>query len=485
MAQAQAGNVGAYSTGNVFGADADVIRQQIEDQARQQDVALATAPNLNMGVVLGQQAGRAAGNFVAGAAGYQDPRVREAKAMEDAAREVDSAGFSLMDNPDAYYRAAYAALNKRGLYDAAGKVHDIMVQQASAVAEAKAKAMTAQAALDSAHKPIVGKNGLALDYTGQVIRQPDATAASKAQVTLAPPGTTLKGRGTEKTFNLSTPEGAAAYNDHLAQGWVDTSKLPAPPTPSQVTVNQGQKFIDSLAEGPLKEIMARGANGSQLYTQAKQANEALMNGDASVGLGSDVFSSVGKILDFMHINPETIKALGIDPGDQAALKSLHQQMVGNIAQMSSMGGNRISAKELQLLQDAGPQVWQTRAGQFLINKLTMANAEVDMKVQDKAAELFKDKKYQDNPIEAESILNRYKVSIAPSFDKDFQEGVKNAYNEAVEVKKLKTVQSYFTSSQAKNVKVNDVFNLNGQKAYFSRWDSDGSPIFSASPIQSK
>ena len=139
--------VPAYSSSGIFGEDVNDVRQQIAMQQQNNAMQFANMPRGRGPVYAAALAGQQLGGALESAAGYQDPRVKKAQQLKEAAQEVDSQGLSLLKDPDAYYAAAYNSLQKRGLYEEAAKVHDIMVQQDIAKKEAQAKLNTSQKGL--------------------------------------------------------------------------------------------------------------------------------------------------------------------------------------------------------------------------------------------------------------------------------------------------------------------------------------------------
>ena len=105
----------AQAMGGLFGPSADEVRLAIAQQGREQDMQWGNLEPGRGPTVLAAQSGRMLGDALAGLGGYQDPRVKSAQLMQEAAQEVDNQGYSLLENSQEYYKAAYASLMKRGL----------------------------------------------------------------------------------------------------------------------------------------------------------------------------------------------------------------------------------------------------------------------------------------------------------------------------------------------------------------------------------
>lgn len=463
MAQAAGqGNTGAYSTGSVFGADADLIRQQIEQQAQQGDVALATAPNLNMGVVLGSQAGRAAGNFVAGATGYVDPRVREANAMQDAAREVDSNGYSLMKDPGEYYKAAYTALTKRGLYDAAGKVHDIMAQQAAATAKAQNESLEAKAAYNNSLKGRYdqGKNGQVIDTAeGTVVNQgtPDP---SKAQITIVPKGVTRRGSGEELSFNLSDPVQLADYNSKIGSGkYINVSALPNPTTSISIDNKQDMAALENqykIIDPVVKKSIENANTGMSVLQNTSAARAFLANQDSDVlqGFASNVLLTGAKAANKLGlVSDDTI-------ANRTGQDAANAILVANIAQDLG-GGKQLSTKELQLSQTAGPSALQGREGQMFLYDYMDAKALYSTKANDKYLELLASTEYKNDPLGATRAWETWKMENPLRFNSDMVKRWKSAIQQGKEVSRLPSAQEEILRNKGK-LDPTKIYSLDGK-----------------------
>jgi len=122
----------------IFGPGADAVRQGVDSQNRQEDYSRAAGGTSAILMSNAGGAGRRLGGALEGLAGYEDPQVAKAKLLDEAKNEVDQSGADLMQDPSAYYSAAYQALSSRGLQDEAAGVRNIMLsEQAQAAKTAK------------------------------------------------------------------------------------------------------------------------------------------------------------------------------------------------------------------------------------------------------------------------------------------------------------------------------------------------------------
>jgi len=470
---------------SIFGPGADEIQRQIQEEKRSQLMQEAQIPAGRMAVYAAGQAGDMLGTGLSQAAGWQDPRVKSAQLMQDAANEVNSTGLSLLENPQDYYKATYVALSKRGLNAEAAKVHEIMVSQAQAAAKAETDNLKARGAyLSGVAAYEKSQNGeFVTTDNGRVttnkktgeIQINEGVPQDYKSASFAPPGNSQKGQPGQVTVDVSTAEGQAKARELLAKGYQDVKSLPGPR--NDININQFDNLANKIAEPSLKEVFSRGQNAANIITQAQQSNDLLTNGNAPVGLGASIIGVVGKAMDFFGVDKDTQNALNANPSDQAALDSLHKQMIGSLARQINAGSAKVSAKELQMMERAGPSIWTTKAGQYLINSLMIENAKVDLAAMDQAASLFKDEKYSNNAPGIVNAVTQWKAEHGIKITKDMLENINDM---RIEAERIGSLPAYTRASPKTGF--NKEFVLDGHVVYYQRWNhKTNEPMFSAVP----
>jgi hypothetical protein len=222
------------------------------------------------------------------------------QAQQETEMMAQEYGVDLTSNPKDYYKLAGMTLQKYGLVDEAQNVmtiaqnHDI-VERKMKVDEGglQAQTLAAQAAYLKASA--------------------DKQTTNKSILTLVPPGTDLKTGTGAKTFNLSDPDQAAKAAELMNSGYIDLSKLPAPPTPpNSITVmppqerNWKEKMADKVAEdtyGLYKTTQAV----PQVLDKAARTLAILEDPNLIVGPGADIRIAIAKGLNVLGAdNAETI-----------------------------------------------------------------------------------------------------------------------------------------------------------------------------------
>lgn len=365
----------------IFGPDAALVRQAIEQQGMAQDTEYANMQPGRGVVKLAAQAGRSFGNAIAGAAGYEDPQVAKAKLLEEAKMEVDSSGADLMTDPTSYYKAAYEALSKRGLQDEAMGVRQIMMQEAVAMANARPdpKGYAASGNMiinkdDGSYSPMEG-------YIGR-------SGAKDGTITLSPPGSTQKGTGNEKTV----VEGSDEYNQFLKDGWIDTSKIPGPERSGQnITVKaefEQKKDRGDLAKEEMRDIRVKGSNADALRRQTGLLKNKLESTSFDPGTLSGFRETVASAAQYFGVSDETLAAFRQNPNDANILGSVTNNMVGVMANAMQSGNNQLSASELKLFRESAPNMGQTSQGMYVLNEMIDRYASYEQNLRDYATEQY-------------------------------------------------------------------------------------------------
>ncbi len=365
MAQAMTG---------LFGPSADEVRLAIEQQGQQQDMAYAQLPAGRGPVALASQAGRMMGNVAEGLGGYQDPRVQSAQLMQEAAQEVDSQGFSLLEDPQKYYKAAYASLMKRGLTAEAAHVRDLALNEQATQADIRLKGAQAEETIANIGKDRwkpLGKDGRYLvdSKTGAIKENEDWKASGssyKAEnvINIGPPGLKPGDPGTI-TIDTNTEEGQNALREAAQKGYI---KYGSPTTPNNTTVtvdNATRKsFGENFGEAAAKEqygIYVTARDAPIAVSKAQSIIEALDDPNLIVGPGADARLAIAKTLNLTGAdNEESIS------NTQSLVSDLADATLAAIGTSGLGTGQGFTEKDKQMLQDA-------RAGRIPMTKETLAH----------------------------------------------------------------------------------------------------------------
>lgn len=459
MAQAMTG---------LFGPSADEVRLAIEQQGQDFDMQRAQMPAGRGAVALASQAGRMVGDVAQGLGGYQDPRVQSAQLMQEAAQEVDSQGFSLLEDPQAYYKAAYSSLMKRGLTAEAAHVRDLALNEQATQSKMALESAQAYKALQPEYGAtrngmIYGKN------TGEVVREGTPSDPKSQIVSLYPPGTVRKGEVAPKTFDMSNPEKRQEALQLMSEGYIDDNALPGPEGKGQsITIEDKRglnntQWLQEVAKPQITQALALGETADKTITDAKTANEMLMSGNAPTGFGAQAISTLGRAAERFGVSEDTLSRWNANPSDATTLRAVHNQMIASIAGTLGSGG-KVSAREIQLAAEAGPELWQTERGQYFLNNLIEAKARYDKQVAEKHTEIFSQETYQNNPMLGIQKVNEWKAANPFALTATMYDDFQKAYKDAKTVKNLPDSISTWKAGKLKTI--NQKVNHKGAIGYY-------------------
>ncbi len=359
--------------GGLFGPSADEVRLAIAQQGREQDMQWGNLEPGRGPTVLAAQSGRMLGDALAGLGGYQDPRVKSAQLMQEAAQEVDNQGYSLLENSQEYYKAAYASLMKRGLTAEAAHVRDLALNERATTAEINYKNAQAEAELASIGKGTwdkLDKDGRFLINTknGTIKKNEEYTGSGTYKddliFNMGPPGLKPGDPGT-KNVDLNTEEGIKEYNDLKSKGMI---RYGNPTTPMNVTQSVGgaarKSFGENFAEDASKEqygVYVAARDAPIAVSKAQTILEALDDPNLIVGPGADARLAIAKTLNLAGAdNEESIS------NTQSLISDLADATLAAIGTSGLGTGQGFTEKDKQMLQDA-------RAGRIPMTKETLAH----------------------------------------------------------------------------------------------------------------
>ena len=483
--------VPAYSSSGIFGEDVNDVRQQIAMQQQNNAMQFANMPRGRGPVYAAALAGQQLGGAVAGAVGWVDPRIDRAQKLQDAAKEVDSQGLSLMTDPDSYYKAAYASLTKRGLYQEAAKVADIMQQQELAVYKAQTDRLKASKGyVQNGQGQVINKD------TGEVVKEGNPFAGKNgAVITLAPKGTKFKGGPDQLSFNTQDPAQLADVNERMASGqWVDAKTLPSPPHPLvALDLNDrrglnSQQFVQDLVSPAVKTVISAASGAEDAKNYAESLKTLLVKGQAPTGAFANFLAGTGRYLEKLGVPESILDALKINPSDAEAINAAHSYLVAAIARSSAGGNQRVTNQMLQLAEKSGAELWNTPQGQYLLADWISKRADYDYQNAKDTSEIFKEKENYDNPMvgygKMVDTLHGRSFQLTP----DSLDNIKAAYQYLTEAYKLPSVKQTF-NPKAKNggFDPNKIYNYNGRKVRILGLETlpTGKQIPYAIPIEDK
>ena len=362
--------VPAYSSSGIFGEDVNDVRQQIAMQQQNNAMQFANMPRGRGPVYAAALAGQQLGGAVANAAGWVDPRIDKAQKLQDAAKEVDSQGLSLMTDPDSYYKAAYASLTKRGLFQEAAKVADIMQQQDIAKYQAQTKRIEAYKGTFNGEKGV----GVINTANGEIVPGTEGAGMSGNIVNMGPAGLTPDSPSL-KPVNLNDPNQVKAA---VANGWV---KYAAPGTAANYN-NTMTMDANKERMGPMEKSLynrydtaqQKAGEARDILSQVTAYNSILDSGKFEPGTAANFRGMLGKVATYLGY-PDLANTINSKPGDYEALNSISTTLLGNLAQKFS---GKASAKALQTFQNAIPTIGNTYAGNYVINKMLELSSQHDI-----------------------------------------------------------------------------------------------------------
>lgn len=367
-------NVPAYSSSGIFGEDVNDVRQQIQMQEQNNALQFANMPRGRGPVYAAALAGQQLGGAAASAAGYVDPRIEKAQKLQDAAKEVDSMGISLLTNPDQYYQASYAALTKRGMYQEAAKVHDIMVQQDIAKAQAETARMKATYGRYDAKKGM----GVLDKSNGTIVPGTQGLGATDAIWNMGPPGKSP----TDPSIigvNSADPEAVKAALD---KGYI---KYAPPGTSASFNLdnkvlynNKTERFktLEDTNRQVLGDSTKKSEAAQELLGNLSAYNSMLDAGKFEPGALADFRGTLGKAATFLGY-PEAADALRSNPGDYEAAKALNIRIMSDIAARDT-SSSRVSARLLDIFKNSVPGVGETYQGNYVTSKVLETAAQHDI-----------------------------------------------------------------------------------------------------------
>lgn len=460
----------------LFGPGVDDIRLAIAQQGQQQDMAYAQMPMGRGPVALMAGAGRNLGNAVNGITGNVDPRIAKAQAMQEAAQEVDGAGFSLLDDPQAYYKATYKALMARGLTQEAAHVRDIALQETATNADINLKNAQAKKALGDEFG--AAKNGTIYNKsTGAVVREGTPTDPKSQIVSLYPPNTARKGEAVPKTFDMSNPDKKAEALRLMSEGWIDDNALPGPEGKgTTVTIEdkrglQNTGWLQDVTKDEIKRSLSMGSNADRTIADATTANELLISGKAPAGFGAQAITTLSRAAERLGVSEDVLSRWNANPSDSTALQAVHNQMIASLS--SSLGnGGKVSAREIQLAAEAGPEIWQTEKGQYFLNNYIIAKAQYDKKLADKYTQVFSTSENAENPMKGMQEINKWKEENQFRLTATMYDDFQRAYKDAKLLKNLPDAVSSWKAGKLKTI--NQKVKYKGQLGYY--WGDTIDPV---------
>ena len=433
--------VPAYSSSGIFGSDVDEVRQQIAMQQQNNAMQFANMPRGRGPVYAAALAGQQLGGALETAAGYQDPRVKKAQQLEEAAKEVDSQGYSLLKDPNEYYTAAYNSLTKRGMYAEAAKVHDIMVQQQVAQAEAQAKQLTA------AKGRFVYKNGVLIDSvtgTGQKI----AGGERSQIVSIGDPGLKPGSPGI-KSYDMTDPDQRAAAYEDLKAGKIAYGE-PTNPVQFSATVEATKNFDKTAQAAVLKpaleDVSKSGISADHAIPTLDFLIGQLERPDLKFEPGtlSGLRSNIGNVLDYAGLGfvADAIKA---NPTDAQLMNTAVAQLIAHSA--ASMGSKQLTAKNIQLAELQSPELGMTKTGMYVAARMQKEQMEYNKRVYDYMTSLFANPEYgpEKDPTGANvaHAISKWKAEHPLDYSPETISKLESAINLKKLVAKAQPVQRYY------------------------------------------
>jgi hypothetical protein len=343
---------------SLFGPSPEEIQAAQAAQGQQDAMGWAQLPAGRGAVAAAASAGQMGGKIINGLTGQIDPAQAKAQKMQAAQQEAEMIaqqyGVDLATNPKEYYKIAGQTLQKYGLVDEAQNVYSIA--QGHDLAERKMQV----------DEGTLGAQTLSAE-AAYLKATADKQPTNKSILTLVPPGTNQKTGKGAVTYNLSDPTQAAEAKQKMGEGYIDVSKLAAPPAPGSVINNYppaARNFAQTMGDAAAKENYTNYTAARDAHISVDKANmviTALDDPSLIVGPGADARLAIAKGLNIVGAdNAETIN------NTQTLVSQLADTTLSAIATSGLGTGQGFTEKDKQMLQDA-------RAGRIPMTKETLRN----------------------------------------------------------------------------------------------------------------
>lgn len=434
----------------MFGPSGAEVELALREQQKQEAMQYASMPAGRGPVALMAQAGQGIGRAIEGAAGYQDPRVAKAKLLEEAKMEVDESGADLMADPKGYYESAFKALQSRGLTDEAMGVRQLMMQEeAQQALNAKNLRGTTKGFGASGNMLINKDDG---SYTPMEGYQ--GKGSTGTPVTLSPPGSTTKGTGMEVTVLPGSEE----FNSKIAEGWIDTSKIPGPERKGQSIeikadfkqVEDQGKSRNKLAREMATPILDKARQSADVVRQTQMLRSQLESGNFDSGFLSTFRGFVSSAGQYLGMSDETLSELRQNPNDFNLLSSMTQNVVASTAAMLQDSG-QLSKAELELYKASGSNMTQTAQGMYVVNEVMASVADWNVRRGEYLTELYaRNPEVDTNDMQVMADLNKWEKANPLTISKEKLDRMKRHAAIVEKGKTAKDIKSVWSPEKGKN-----------------------------------
>lgn len=376
----------------LFGPNPAEVSEARADQTQANGFNWANLPAGRGGVAAAAMAGTNLGRGIGEATGiYQDPAMQKARLMEEAKMEVDSSGVSLLTDPNAYYEAAYNALQKRGLQDEAMNVRNLMRAEsmqdrtmAVSETEAGAKALSAQAAYANALNDTTDRS-----KNREFIEMPDGSildlqkGSPEMKEAMAAGGKPYK-----QASALERLIYAQSQQSERQRQQADAAAERAAQAQAYRLAAQTASDRRAAADVILAPVYQKSNAAREMVDGANELLSLLDRGDTELGFAIDARTGIVKMLQFFDpsMADSVGEALNVNPANVEAQNRIAAIMDVNLAASLDANSGRISATLLNMIKDAGPSVYLTTEGQYVAASMIKARAQADQEVERRVSE---------------------------------------------------------------------------------------------------
>ncbi len=358
---------------SMFGPTPLAIQDQLDSQFIKQNSSLDLG---NMSA----RAGLALGNGINGLLGREDPRVRQAKTMEEVKNELRQEGVD-PSQPDEFYPALIKKLNSKGLTEQAmSAANAYRAQGLSSAKTASEIGKNNAAAYASMREKLSPLGKLQAEYADAVARGDDKKAKElQDAINLANQG------NLEKTVEgVPGKEGWQREVLRSRDGKLVHEGEPYKKAPliDQSSKTEGQFYLEAG-----KDALKKWNEGQQAYVKLQspiQQLTSLLKEDLTLGSGANLYNEALRIANTFGIGTEEAKKL-IDSND--ALSSLAIRVV--LPKMKELGGSD-SNEELKQLLASGPNAKVSKEALLRQIKWFYQDAANHAKIKQAAAKLIKE-----------------------------------------------------------------------------------------------
>jgi hypothetical protein len=439
----------------LFGPTPGEVRQRRNQERQQISTGWAQLQPFAGAVKASANAGSAFGDVLGAAMGMQDPAMMRAMAVEKVKSDVMALGLDYSDPEQRkqYLQEVQQRFSDIGEFDMAENarqiaIEDDMRERQMLVTEQKADTAAEEARIKGVNAAVPDKN---------------------EQITLVPNTATRADDPGAKTYNLRDPDQLKAYNKAVESGkYKDANSLPGSGTKNITNLNtvDTNRAVNETVVDPVKQVMAKGSASRDQRNLSIELKNRMENGNFRSGTASELRQWGARALEFMGVSEATLESIQNDPSDASAMQAMHNAMVASMLRMEGVSGARMSQKQIELFEKAGPQLWMTPAGQNLVNEVLLHRANHNIRNEKALVDIMRRRGKDTDLSDIWGDYLDYLDNNPYEMEADFAEEVNRGLNTLKRAKEFKakgqSVSNYVNVSKNENrMKIGSVYEYNG------------------------